>query len=74
MSKRTSSSIRIRARTAASTLGSERRSLHRLRDLCDEVIASFRVAQGAELLSDAERSEASAFLAQLTPSAAPRPA
>lgn len=69
MSKRPSS-IRTTPRTAASTPKDERRSLHRLRDLCDEVIASFRVAQGSEMLSPAERSEANAVLAQLTPSVA----
>lgn len=43
----------------------ERRTRHRLRDLCDEVIASYRAATGFQLLSDAEREEARAMLGQL---------
>jgi hypothetical protein len=43
----------------------ERRTLHRLRDLCDEVIASYRAARGASLFSDADRREANALLGQL---------
>ena len=45
----------------------DRRTRLRLRDLCDEVIASFRLASGRELLSDAERAEARATLANVTP-------
>ena len=45
----------------------DRRMRHRLRDLCDEVIASYRVARGATPLSDAERAEAHAILAHVAP-------
>ena len=70
MSKRTSSSIRRASRGAASigiAAPDERRTHHRLRELCDEVIASFRVARGSELLSASERAEANQILSQLTP-------
>lgn len=50
--------------TAAPT---ERRTRHRLRDLCDEVIASYRAAKGHQLFSDRDRAEGYALLAQLAP-------
>jgi hypothetical protein len=53
--------------SARTTPAADRRTRLRLRDLCDEVIASFRLASGRDLLSDAERSEARATLARLTP-------
>ena len=46
----------------------DRRTRHRLRDLCDEVIASFRAARGASPLSESERAEAHAILANVAPS------
>ena len=46
---------------------SDRRSRLRLRDLCDEVIASFRVATDRDVLSDTERAEAKSWLARLAP-------
>ena len=49
------------------TAAADRRTRLRLRDLCDEVIASFRLASGRDLLSDAERAEARATLAHVTP-------
>lgn len=45
----------------------ERRTLHRLRDLCDEVLASYRVARGHQVLSDRDREEANVFLGNLVP-------
>jgi hypothetical protein len=52
---------------ARRSTAADRRTRLRLRDLCDEVIASFRLASGRDLLTDAERSEARATLARLTP-------
>jgi hypothetical protein len=55
--------------TAASTKtpapSTERRTRLRLRDLCDEVIASHRAATGFQLLSDSERAEAQALLGRM---------
>lgn len=48
----------------------DRRTKLRLRELCDEVIASFRAARGSDMLSAVERAEANQILAQLTPSMA----
>lgn len=45
----------------------ERRSRTHLRDLCDEVLASYRAASCCELISEAERTENRAFLANFTP-------
>lgn len=45
----------------------ERRQRSRLRDLCDEVLASFRVAQERELISEREKAESRALLARMTP-------
>ena len=46
---------------------SDRRTRLRLRDLCDEVIASFRVATDRDVLSAAERAEAKSLLSRITP-------
>jgi len=45
----------------------DRRTRLRLRELCDEVIASYRVAQGRAPIADAERREAEQLLAGLNP-------
>jgi hypothetical protein len=45
----------------------ERRERGRLRELCDEVLASFRVAQSRELISEGELAESRALLATMTP-------
>lgn len=44
-----------------------RRRTH-LRELCDEVLASFRLARGRDVLSAGDREAARTVLAQLTPS------
>ena len=45
----------------------ERRLRSRLRELCDEVLASYRIAQGADLVTPDERDEAEHMLRSLTP-------
>ena len=52
----------------------DRRTRLRLRDLCDEVIASYRAATGGQLLSDDERAEANALLGRMMPAMARRSA
>ncbi|HEY0779665.1 MAG TPA: hypothetical protein VGD56_16980 [Gemmatirosa sp.] len=44
-----------------------RRRAH-LRELCDEVLASFRVARERDIVSDGDRQAARDVLSQLTPS------
>jgi hypothetical protein len=46
----------------------DRRQRGRLRELCDEVLASFRVARSRELISEREQAESREMLASLTPS------
>jgi hypothetical protein len=52
-------------RTARRRDSVERRTHARLRDLCDEVLASYRLATERDPLSDADRREARSFLARL---------
>ena len=44
-----------------------RRTRHRLRELCEEVLASYRTARAHELFADDERNEARAILARIVP-------
>lgn len=52
-------------------VAADRRRRTHLRDLCDEVLASFRVARERELLSDSDREAAGPVLAELTRSLGP---
>lgn len=52
-----------RATLGPRAVQSDRRSRGRLRDLCDEVIASHRAATGNDLFSDRDREEARQLLA-----------
>ena len=47
----------------------ERRTRGRLRELCDEVLASYRAARGKDVVSDEDRREAKALLRRVTPKA-----
>ena len=53
--------------TTTTVSSAERRTRHRLRELCDEVIASYRAAKGYQLFSDRDRAEAYALMPQLVP-------
>ena len=46
---------------------SDRRSRTRLRDLCDEVLASYRLAQGQDIVTDEDRELASQLLRGISP-------
>lgn len=46
---------------------SERRNRSRLRDLCDEVLASYRIANDREVISDADRADARMMLSHIAP-------
>ena len=46
----------------------DRRARTRLRELCDEVIASYRAATSGELFTAQDREEARALLARVLPS------
>lgn len=64
---RTQSTSAVSLTPAVTTAPSERRSRSRLRDLCDEVLASFRAASSSEVITEAERSESHAILSQIAP-------
>ena len=70
--------MRFRSATAAAptddrrTTAADRRTRGRLRELCDEVIASHRVATARDPIAEDERREAQALLAQIQPTIAPR--
>lgn len=46
---------------------SDRRNRRRLRELCDEVLASYRVASDRDVISDADRADARMILARVAP-------
>ena len=45
----------------------ERRNRKHLRELCDEVLASYRVASEREVLTELDRAEARTLLARIAP-------
>ena len=49
---------------------SDRRTRSRLRELCDEVLASYRLAQGQDVVTDEDREAAVQVLRGLTPTVA----
>ena len=53
------------ASTTIAPAAAERRTRHRFRELCDEVIASKRIAQGRDLWSPNDRDEARATLSRI---------
>ena len=67
-SLRTIARYRRRATPGPQPVADERRLQMRLRELCDEVLASYRIAADQELFSDAERDEARALLDRVLPS------
>ena len=46
---------------------SERRTRNRLRELCDEVLASYRLAVGEDLVTQDDREVAQQYLRGMTP-------
>lgn len=48
----------------------DRRTRRRLRELCDEVLASYRLAQGQDLVTPEDRDAATQLLRTLTPQVA----
>jgi len=46
---------------------SDRRSRTRLRDLCDEVLASYRAASDRDVISESDRADARLMLARIAP-------
>jgi hypothetical protein len=46
---------------------SDRRNRRHLRELCDEVLASYRVAAGQDLFSDSDRADTRSIMARIAP-------
>ena len=61
------SSTTARTVTGPKPVTQDRRQRGRLRELCDEVLASFRLAQSRELISENELAESREMLASMTP-------
>lgn len=57
----------VTSRRTVRPVSAERRTRIRLRELCDEVLASYRLAHGDDVLSDGERREAASLLARIAP-------
>ncbi|MDB4887656.1 MAG: hypothetical protein JWN79_3094 [Gemmatimonadetes bacterium] len=53
--------------TVTPTAPAERRNRTRLRDLCDEVLASFRAASSRETISEQDRRDSMDILAAIAP-------
>ena len=51
----------------SSPKGTERRNRRRLRELCDEVLASYRVAKSQDVITDSDRADARMMLARIAP-------
>ena len=62
-----SSETRSRGPRGPRRQSGDRRTRGRLRELCDEILASYRLAQGEDLLSAEERRSAEEMLKGLTP-------
>jgi hypothetical protein len=63
----TAAARRSATTTAAATAPADRRNRVRLRELCDEVLASFRVASAREVISEQERMESLSLLSRIAP-------
>ncbi len=66
MSTASPSAARI-AESGPRPVSANRRIRTHLRELCDEVLASFRLARGRDVFSEGDRQAARSVLAQLTP-------
>lgn len=57
----------VRGPVAQRRVRSDRRTRERLRELCDEVLASYRLAVGEDLVTPDDREVAQQYLRSLTP-------
>ena len=56
-----------RASKGTRAISADRRTRLRLRELCEEVLASYRVAKARDYFGEDERNEARAVLARIAP-------
>ena len=58
--------VRSRA-VGPKSVSSDRRNRRRLRELCDEVLASYRVASDRDVITEHDRADARRVLASIAP-------
>lgn len=58
---------RVRGPLGQRRMRSERRTKTRLRELCEEVLASYRLAVGEDLVTNEDREVAQQYLRSMTP-------
>jgi hypothetical protein len=58
---------KTRVPSATRRIRSERRTKNRLRELCEEVLASYRLAIGQDFVTDDDREVAQQYLRNMTP-------
>jgi hypothetical protein len=58
--------VRSRA-VGPKSVPSDRRNRRRLRELCDEVLASYRIASDRDVISESDRADARQVLASIAP-------
>lgn len=58
---------RVRGPLGQRRVRSERRTKARLRELCEEVLASYRLAVGEDLVTNEDREVAQQYLRSMTP-------
>ena len=58
--------VRSRA-VGPKSVSSDRRNRRRLRELCDEVLASYRIASDRDVITESDRADARLVLASITP-------
>ena len=61
---------KTRVPSATRRVRSERRTKNRLRELCEEVLASYRLAIGQDFVTDDDREVAQQYLRSMTPNLA----
>lgn len=70
VASRYSNPSKVRVPSGTRRVRSERRTKNRLRELCDEVLASYRVAVGQDFVTDDDREVAQQYLRTMTPNLA----
>ncbi len=61
---------KVRVPNSTRRVRSERRTKNRLRELCDEVLASYRLAVGEDFVTEDDREVAQQYLRTMTPKVA----
>jgi hypothetical protein len=66
--ERTRNMQTVRSRAVGpKSVSSDRRNRRRLRELCDEVLASYRIASDRDVITESDRADARQVLASIAP-------